>query len=68
LNFNPFDYYYDNDNSIKNGVSYSKPLQLYKMGLFTIIPSITYKVYFDYSKKPKAAEKREKKKFNWLYY
>jgi hypothetical protein len=38
------------------------------MGLFSIIPSISYKVYFDYSEKPNAKEKKEKKKFNWLYY
>lgn len=65
---NPFDYYYDNDNDTNDLIYSNRPLQLYKIGLFSIIPSIAYKVYFDYSKKPKAIEKKEKKKFNWLYY
>ncbi len=64
---NPFGYYYDNDNNLKNMTSYNRPLQLYKMGIFPIIPSISYKLYFDYSPKPKSKEKKEKKKFNWLY-
>jgi len=65
---NPFDYYYDNDNITKNGSDYTRPLNIYKIGLFTIIPSIAYKVYFDYSPKPKTVEKKEKKKWNWLYF
>jgi hypothetical protein len=66
---NPFAYYYDNDNSLENLTEYNKPLQLYKMGLFSIIPSISYKVYFDYSKKPETEKaQKEKKKYNWLYY
>lgn len=65
---NPFSYYFDNDNDIENTTYYNRPLKLYKMGLFSIIPSISYKVFFDYSKKPKSIEKKEKKKFNWLYY
>lgn len=65
---NPYDYYYDNDNSTNNMTYYSKPLQMYKMGLFTIIPSISYKLYFDYSKKSKPKEVKEKKKYNWLYF
>jgi len=65
---NPFSYYFDNDNDLENFTEYNKPLKLYKMGLFSIIPSISYKVYFDYSKKPKTAEAKEKKKYNWLYY
>ncbi len=65
---NPYDYYYDNDNKTTNQTYYNKPLQLYKISLFTIIPSISYKVYFDYSKKPATTEKKEKKKFNWLYF
>ena len=64
---NPFGYYYDNDDNLKNMTYYNRPLQLYKMGLFPFIPSIAYKLYFDYTKKPKAVEKKEKKKFNWLY-
>lgn len=65
---NPFGYYYDNDNDIENRTQYDRPLQLYKMGLFTIIPSISYKVFFDYTKKALPSEKKEKKKYNWLYY
>ncbi len=65
---NPFDYYYDNDNITKNGRDYTRPLQIYKIGLFTIIPSIAYKVYFDYGKKPNTTAKKEKKKFDWLYF
>ena len=63
---NPFGYYYDNDNDLYNTTRYDRPLKLYKMSLFSIIPSISYKVYFDYSKKPQ--EKKEKKKYNWLYF
>jgi len=65
---NPFSYYYDNDNDTENLTYYNKPLNLYKMGLFSIIPSISYKVYFDYTKKSDLEKKKEKKKFNWLYY
>ena len=65
---NPFSYYYDNDNDTDNMTIYNKPLNLYKMGLFSIIPSISYKVYFDYTKKSDVEKKKEKKKFNWLYY
>jgi hypothetical protein len=64
---NPFSYYFDNDNDLENFTEYNKPLKLYKMGLFSIIPSISYKVYFDYSKKPEKP-KKEKKKYSWLYY
>lgn len=70
-NINPYDYYYDNDNNTKNGSDYSKPLNIYKIGLFTIIPSIAYKVYFDYKPKSQtyeAKEKKEKKNYNWLYF
>lgn len=65
---NPFGYYYDNDNKTENLTYYNHPIQLYKLGLFSIIPSISYKVYFDYTKKAKTAEVKEKKKYNWLYY
>jgi len=64
---NPFSYYFDNDIDFENPTYYNRPLKLYKIGLFSIIPSISYKVYFDYSKKPEKA-KKEKKKYNWLYY
>lgn len=66
-NINPLAYYYDNDKKLDNITLYERPLQLYKIGLFTIIPSIAYKVYFDYSKRPEKQPK-DKKKFNWLYY
>lgn len=65
---NPFGYYYDNDNDTENQTYYNRPLQLYKIGFFSFIPSISYKVYFDYSKRPKTAAEKEKKKYNWLYY
>lgn len=65
---NPFDYYYDNDNNRDNMTYYNRPLNLYKIGLFSIIPSISYKVFFDYSKKPEVTKKKEKKKYNWLYF
>jgi hypothetical protein len=65
---NPFAYYYDNDKRLNNMTYYERPLQLYKIGIFTIIPSIAYKVYFDYTKRPEKQQKKEKRKFNWLYY
>lgn len=65
---NPFDYYYDNDNNRDNMTYYNRPLNLYKIGLFSIIPSISYKVFFDYSNKPEVTKKKEKKKYNWLYF
>jgi hypothetical protein len=66
---NPFGYYYDNDNDLKNITYYNRSVKLYKMGLFSIIPSISYKVYFDYIKKPVFENiKKEKKKNNWLYF
>lgn len=65
---NPFGYYYDNDNNIENQTHFDHPLQLYKIGLFSIIPSVAYKVYFDFSKSPEQKEKTEKKRYNWLYY
>jgi hypothetical protein len=61
---NPYNYYYDNDYDRQNIMQPGKPLRLFKIGLFSIIPNISYKVYFDYSKeKPK----KERKKTNWLY-
>jgi len=65
---NPFDYYYDNDNNRRNLIYYNRPLGLYKIGLFTFIPSIAYKVYFDYSKNTNTIEKKGKKKNKWLYF
>lgn len=67
---NPYSYYYDNDNKLDNFTDYNRPLNLYKIGIFSIIPSISYKVYFDYSKKTESKERKEKekKKYNWLYF
>lgn len=64
---NPYAYYYDNDFWLNNMTLYERPLKLYKISLFTIIPSIAYKVYFDYDKRTEKQSK-EKKKFNWLYF
>lgn len=65
---NPFGYYYDNDNDLDNLTRFDRPLQLYKSGLFSIIPSVSYKVWFDYSRKPKPVKQTEQKKYNWLYF
>ncbi|HNZ72670.1 MAG TPA: hypothetical protein PKJ43_08610, partial [Prolixibacteraceae bacterium] len=62
---NPYNYYYDNDNDRRNLTYTNRPLKLYKIGLFAFMPSISYKVYFDYSKREKQ-QKKEKK--NWLYF
>ncbi len=51
---NPYNYYYDNDSYLKNGVNFNRPLQLHKLSLFSIIPSIAYKIYFDLKKKSKS--------------
>lgn len=67
---NPFNYYYDNDKDPTNFTYYNRPLKLYKVGLFPLIPSIAYKVYFDYSKKQIASEmsnKRHNKSQNISY-
>ncbi len=47
---NPYNYYYDDDRDRENFVDYNRPLQLYKLGFFSFIPSIAYKVYFDFNK------------------
>ncbi len=65
---NPFGYYYDDDKNRDNFTDYTRPLQLYKIGLFSIIPSISYKVYFDYNKETPKKEKKKKEKFHWLYF
>lgn len=66
---NPYIYYYDDDYLRRNGVRYDRPLQLHKLSLFGLIPSIAYKLYFDFDKKPitKTKETKPKKKYNWLY-
>lgn len=63
---NPYNFYYDDDNDIDNTTDYAKPLSLYQTSFFPIIPSISYKIYFDYTKKEKKGQ-AEKKKKNWLY-
>lgn len=60
---NPYNYYYEN---ASKPIDFTQPLQLYQVSLFPIIPSISYKVHFDYSNRKKK-EKVEKKKRNWLY-
>jgi len=65
---NPFMYYYDDDKKRDNFTDYTRPLQLYKLGFFTIIPSISYKVYFDYTRKIEKQPKKERGKYNWLYF
>jgi hypothetical protein len=62
---NPYNYYYDNDNDRQNETYTTRPLKLYKIGLFAFMPSISYKVFFDYSKKEKPTKK---KKGNFLYF
>ncbi|MFV0391595.1 MAG: TonB-dependent receptor [Paludibacteraceae bacterium] len=64
---NAYNFYYDNDNDFDNWTDYSKPLQLYQSSFFPMIPSVSYKVYFDYSKKEKK-EKTAKPRRNWLYF
>ncbi|MFC0878400.1 carboxypeptidase-like regulatory domain-containing protein [Saccharicrinis sp. FJH2] len=44
---NPYNYYYDDDKYLDTGVEYTKPLKLYKVTWFPIIPSFSYKVFFD---------------------
>jgi hypothetical protein len=64
---NPYSYFLDDDSERDNMTNYDRPLKLYIISLFPIIPSIAYKVYFDYSKMPEKP-KKEKKKYSWLYY
>ena len=64
---NPYNFYYDNDNYTGNLTDFNKPLQLYQTSFFPIIPSVSYKVYFDYAKKERK-ERISKKRRNWLYF
>lgn len=50
---NPYNFYYDNDNNAANLTDYTKSLQLYQTYFFPIIPSVSYKIYFDYKRKKK---------------
>lgn len=66
---NPYSYYLDDDRIRDNLTNYDQPLKLYKISLFSFIPGIAYKVYFDFSKKPETVKaKKEKKQYNWLHY
>lgn len=65
---NPYLYYYDNDNNRNNTTKDDAPLQQYKLGLFSIIPSVSYKVFFDYTKPKPIKKAKVKKNHNWLYF
>ena len=73
---NPYYYYYNTDNTgeINPPSPYDafKPLSMYQVSYFSIIPSIAYKVYFESSSsnKDKRSEREKEKssKFkDWLY-
>jgi len=75
---NPYYYYYNSSNadyfvSPEPGVS-DKPLSMYQVSFFPVLPTVSYKIYFteDFFKKKNNDTKRFeriKKKFNnWLYY
>jgi len=64
---NPYNYYYDNDNDRENTTYSTQPLKQYKIGLFCFMPSISYKVFFDYTKTSTPRDKNKKKKNSWLY-
>ena len=64
--------YYYNDNAsdeFQTDPIYNenyKPLNLYQVSLFSFIPSVSYKVYFN---KGDLKRKRDRKGFkNWLYH
>ena len=71
---NPIFYYYNTNNSgeIYNPEKWKefKPISLYQLSLFPIIPTISYKVFFDgNSTKNKKQKSSIKQKINkWLYY
>lgn len=66
---NPFYYYYNTNNTseiiMPEISSATLPLKLYQMSYFPIIPSVSYKVFFDKEDDKKQSEKRSFKK--WLY-
>ncbi|MBP1672265.1 MAG: hypothetical protein H6Q25_80 [Bacteroidetes bacterium] len=71
---NPYYYYYNNNptseiyhNTFDNSIL---PLNLYQICYFPIIPSFSYKVFFDQTNKPKIQFKKfnESKFKKWLYY
>lgn len=68
---NPYYYYYNTTASgeIINPaqVTDHKPMNLYQMSFFPIIPSVSYKVYFD-KNSPKRVKKQFNQRFkNWLF-
>jgi len=70
---NPFFYYYNNNNT---GEMYepgpediSKPLSLYQVSFFPIIPTFSYKVIFNQNTNGNQKTNTKNKKLkNWLYY
>lgn len=71
---NPNIYYYNTDNTgeIYNPETWQefKPISLYQLSLFPIIPTLSYKVFFDgtSTKKVKQKSSLKQKINNWLYY
>ena len=71
---NPYMYYYNSGGT--GEIFYPSPeygylpTKLYQLSLFPIMPSLSYKVYFDkYSLKREKPEKTFKQKVNsWLYF
>jgi hypothetical protein len=68
---NPYYYYYNSNNSgeIYNPRTWDKfqPLSLYQISFFPIIPTISYKLYFD-SKNDKPKTRNENSFKKWLYH
>ena len=71
---NPYYYYFNTNNT---GEIYQpelgdafKPVSLYQLSLFPIIPTLLYKIYFDgnATKKEKSKRTFKQKMNNWLYY
>lgn len=64
---NPYFYYYHHDLSPEIIPDPSKPVSLIQMSYFPIIPSISYKIYFNYNRSDKKTTFKQKLQ-NWLYY
>ena len=66
---NPYYYYYNTNNSgeiiLPETGSETLPLKLYQMSFFPIIPSVSYKVFFEKEGNKKPRNKHSLKK--WLY-
>jgi hypothetical protein len=55
---NPYNYYYDEGDEDREAISdFSQPIKLYKVSLFPLIPSVSYKVFFDYKNKKADSKK-----------